>query len=314
MAYIPITAVRYGRKQGQDVLQTFIYADRYGGARVPRGVDPAVVSDFIVRHVQPTDSGGVFSKVAAALRFYERPDVLPHLKLALTGHESTDDEVRRSAFVVQSIGDLGSPDEAAQVADYLDRVLVQQPQALNAYQAIFEAFISIAPTGSPERLMERLSAAVNKAAQGQRTERGVQDYQRIAAVERNEQPRNRARWQAKTRLAQQAPDQRRNELAAIYLRQSPASSTQMEEWAARMLRAEAMQADPQPVYAIFGRVIDTVDPLKMGAQIAAFTIVRAAQAILYLQGKLSPKQEELYEKAGKGAMNFLWDDLQNHAG
>ena len=35
---------------------------------------------------------------------------------------------------------------------------------------------------------------------------------------------------------------------------------------------------------------------------AAFLIVRAGQAILYLQGKLSPRQEELYEKAAKGAM------------
>jgi hypothetical protein len=308
MATIPITAIRYNRKDGQAALSTFIFGGRYGGIRVPRGVDPALVSDFIQQNVQPNAPPDVFSKVAPLIRFYERPDVLPRLKLALTGHESSIDDLLRSALVLQSIGDLGTPDEAALAADYVDRVLVPQPLALNAYQQLFEALIACAPAGSPQRLMDRLNATVNEAAQAQRSERAVQDYQRIASVQRNDQPRFRGRWDAKSRLAKQPQDQRRTELVAIYLRQSPFASTQMEEWAARMLRFEVMQGDPQPVYAIFGRVIDTVDPQKMGAQIANFTIVRAAQAILYLQGKLTPRQDETYEKAGKGGMNFLWDD------
>jgi len=309
MAYIPITAVRYNRKQGQAVLETFIFGGRYGGIRVPRGIDPALVSEFIEQRVAPDAGPEAFSKTAALLRFYERPDVLPHLKLALTQRESSLEDALRSAFVIQSIGDLGSSEEAAQAAAYVDHVLVPLPPALNAFQVLFESLIAVAPAGSPQQLMERLAIAVNDAFQAQRTERGVQDYQRIASVQRNDMPKLRARWEAKSRLAQQAPAQRRMELVAIYLRRSPVSSTQMEEWAARMLRAEAMQGDPEPVYAAFGRVLDTIDPQKMGPRIAGFIIARAAQAILYLQGKLTPRQEELYEKAEKGAMNFLWDDL-----
>jgi hypothetical protein len=308
MAYIPITAVRYNRKGAQTVLETFVFAGRYGGIRVPRGVDPPQVSDFIQQRVQATASADVYSKIPPLIRFYERPDVLPHLKLALSGHESTIDDISRSAFVLQSIGDLGTPDEAALAADYVDRVLVPQPLALNAYQQLFEALIANAPAGSPQRLIDRLNAVVAEAGQGPSTQRAVQDYQRIASVQRNDQPRFRARWDAKSRLAKQTPDQRRVELVAIYLRQSPFASTQMEEWAARMLRAEVMQGDPQPVYAVFGRVIDTVDPQKLGPQNASFIIARAAQAIIYLQGKLTARQEDAYDKSNQAAMNFLWDD------
>ncbi|MGO4880135.1 MAG: hypothetical protein ACLP59_04860 [Bryobacteraceae bacterium] len=309
MAYIPITAVRYNRKLGKDVLQTFLFGGRYGGIRVPRGVPPELVSEFIGEQVQPDTPPPVYSKVAAVLRFYERPDVLPHLKLALTGKAANLDDVLRAAFVIQSIGDLGTPAEGAQAAAYLDSVLVPQPLALNAFSVLFEALIAVAPAGSPQHLVERLGVVVYQAEQNQRTERGVQDYQRIASVQRNDRPRYQIRWDAKSRLARQAPAERRAELLKIYLRQSPLSDTQMEEWAARMLRAEAMHGDPQPVYAAFGQALDAADPKKMGPQRATFEIVRAAQAILYLQGKLSSRQEDLYDAAGKTAMNFLWDDL-----
>ena len=309
MAYIPITAVRYNRKQGLDVLQSFLFDGRYGGIRVPRGVPPDVVSEFVGQRLQPDSPPAVYSKTAAVLRFYERPDVLPRLMLALTGRAASLDDVLRSAFVIQSIGDLGTPDEAAQAAAYLDRVLVPQPLALNAFSVLFEALIAVAPAGSPRGLIDRLTDAIAQAARSQGTERGMQDYQRIVSIQRNDQPRNQHRWAAKGRLARQTPAERRAELLKIYLRESPFSDTQMEEWAARMLRAEAIQHDPEPVYAAFAQALEAVDPKRIGSQRARFEIVRAAQAIIYLQGKLSPRQEDLYEAAGKGAANFLWDDL-----
>ena len=313
MAYIPITTVRYTRKAGRDVLETFLFGGRYGGVRVPRGVPPEVVSEFIIERVQPDSPPDVYSRVAATVRFYERPDVLPHLRLALTGAAASLDDVLRSAFVIESIGDLGTADEAAHAAAYVDGVLVPQPLALNAFSVLFEALIAVAPAGSPQRLIDRLAAAVRQAAQNQGTERGIQDYQRIASVQRNDQPRYRNRWEAKSRLAKQTPDERRAELVKIYLRESAVSDTQLEDWAARMLRTEAMQADPQPVYTAFAQALDAADPNKIGPQRARFEIVRAAQAILYLQGKLTGRQEDLLEKAGPGAANFLWDDLP-HAG
>jgi hypothetical protein len=313
MPYIQITAVRYTRKQGLDVLQTFLLGGRYGGIRVPRGVPPDVVSEFIEQRVKPDSPPDVYSRVAAVLRFYERADVLPHLKLALTGEAATLDDVLRSAFVIQSIGDLGSPDEAAQAAAYLDQVLVPQPLALNAFSVLFEALIALAPAGSPGALIDRLADTVDQAAQNQRTERGIQDYQRIASIQRNDQPKYQNRWVAKNRLARQAPADRRAELVKIYLKESPYSDTQMEEWAGRMLRAEAMHVDPAPVYAAFGQALEAVDPRKIGPQRARLEIVRATQAIVYLQGKLTPRQQDLYEKAGPGVANFLWDDLPQAA-
>ena len=81
-------------------------------------------------------------------------------------------------------------------------------------------------------------------------------------------------------------------------------------WAGRMLRHQAMTHDPESIYKLFGREIETADPEKIGKDPLTDTIVsRAAQAILYLQGKLTKSQRILYEKTELGAMNFLWDDL-----
>jgi len=71
-----------------------------------------------------------------------------------------------------------------------------------------------------------------------------------------------------------------------------------------------MEIDPSPVYEAFATEIAKTDPGKVGKDDMTDTIVsRATQAILYLQGKLTKNQRELYEKTKLGAMNFLWDDF-----
>ena len=54
---------------------------------------------------------------------------------------------------------------------------------------------------------------------------------------------------------------------------------------------------------------DAADQKPPSPEKRDFVVVRAAQAILYLQGELSKRHQELYRNAKTRAANFLWDDM-----
>ncbi len=306
-----MTLVRYTEQQSRELLQSYIFAGKYGPLRAPRGIEPELVSQFIREKLQPSSSADAYASVLELIRFYERADVLPHIRLALTGHEADATDLLRSAYALQAVGDLGSPENAAQAADYFDRVLVPHPAlAARIYPALFDTLVALAPSGSPAQLAQRLAREVEKLAPGQHaSEANMMAYDELAAVQRNNLPRTRILVETKKKLAAQPQHVRRAELVRIYLGLA-AGGTMLGTWAARLLRKEAMDGDPEPVYAEFARGIDSIDTKTMGKERASFIIVRAAQAILYLQGTLSSLHRRVYEEAGGGGgMNFLWYDL-----
>jgi hypothetical protein len=311
MANIPITVVRYDEKGGRAELERFIFGGMYGGPRVPRGVSPELVSEFVQEKLLPDSSPDAYQRTAEVIRFYERADVAPHLRLALAAREKDERDVRRSAFAIQGVADLGPPQDLTRVAQYFDSVLVPHAAVRDLFPLLLETLITLASVGSPDKLRQKLHAEVERAAQSQdSSEAAMMAFDKLSAVERNDLPRAVGAMDTRRRLLAVAPAQRRNELVLLYLGQSPHSTDLMETWAGRLLRREAMESDTEPVCAAFSRAIELADPAKLGEPRAGFIICRSAQAILYLGGKLTPRYRELYQQSKElGAMNFLWDDL-----
>ena len=54
--------------------------------------------------------------------------------------------------------------------------------------------------------------------------------------------------------------------------------------------------------------IDDAVAGKASKSVKDFTIHRAAQAIIYLQGQLTPAQEASYRAADSSQQNVLWDE------
>jgi len=75
-----------------------------------------------------------------------------------------------------------------------------------------------------------------------------------------------------------------------------------------MLRHEAMYSDSEPVWRHFGQALDPLDAEALGVAQFQDIALRAGQAILYLQGELSPSQLAVFQMAQNGSRNFLWDD------
>src|SRR5260370_35428670 len=172
MAAIPITRVRHTEEESRTLLTIFVFEGRYGGSRAPRGIEPDFVSRFIRERLEPGSPPGAYAAVLELLRFYERADVLPHLRRALTGNEASGADLVRSAHVLQAIGDLGTRDEAAQAADYFDRILAPHRElSARLYPVFLDTIVALAPAGSPTRLLQRLAADLQTLEPGRRATR-----------------------------------------------------------------------------------------------------------------------------------------------
>ena len=93
-----------------------------------------------------------------------------------------------------------------------------------------------------------------------------------------------------------------------WLGASPFSSPYLVTWSARMLRLEALEADPEPIRIEFSRFLDAHMPDPRQGRPPSAKFVRAAHAILYLQGELSASQRAAYKSGQALSMDFLWDD------
>ena len=310
MQLIQITLVRFDDERARHLLDNYVFGGWYSPSRAPRGISPELVALFLQEELQPDSPPEAYGRAVELLQFYERADLLPHLRAGLKRQPESGADLLRAAHILQSIGDLGTPQETAPSAAYLDAALVPSPlMTPEMYPVILETLIALAPAGSTAQLARRLAGEVAKAAPEQKA--GVQQmfrHDKLRAVQRNDLPRADRAIALKTRLAAQPAEARRAELVGLYLGTVPAGGLQLAVWAARMLRYEAMYSDSEPVWRQFRQALDSLDAGALGEAQFNDIALRAGQAILYLHGELSPRQLAVFGMAQNGSRNFLWDD------
>jgi hypothetical protein len=312
MTDLRITTVRYNEDQARQTLKTFLFGGYRVSPRVPRGIEPDLVSEIIQEELKPDSPPDAYRKAVETLRFYEQNKCLDHLRRVLTGAEKDRPDLLRSAYAIQAVGEVGARPKADEAAAYFNDRLAKHSATMDSTDELLETLVVLAPSGSTTKLAARIAEEIRirKTAEN-RDEKGMRAYQTVAAIQRLKLPRAQAAIDAKIKLTPMPPPDRRADLLAMYLGRSPVSDELMMTWAARLLRREAMEADAEGVRAAFAAEIDKVDPKKVGEDPAADTVVsRCAQAVVYLGGRLSKPQRELNQKVRLGAMNFLWDDLK----
>jgi hypothetical protein len=308
MANFPITLVRHNEEQSRQLLSAFVFGGRYGGFRVPRGVSPDFVSKFIRKELSPDSPPDAYARTLQVLRYYECSDVLPHLGQILNGREKDATDVLRSAYVLQAMGDLGSPQDRSQAGVYFDEFLVAHASLAPAlYQILCETLIVLAPAVSTAKLRNRLTTEVRALTPQQGAgEAALMQYDKLAAVQRNDLPSAVFAVEVKNGLVGLTGELRNIQLVRTYLGLAPGGEP-LESWAARALRKEAMNDDPDQVRAAFASELDNINVPTVSESRAKFIVVRAAQAIIYFGGTLTAAQSQFYEKSLPGAANFLWD-------
>lgn len=298
---IPITLVRYQSRDANLALERFVHGGRYSGRRPPRGIDPEYVSYWIRENVKADCAPGAMMRVVDLLRFYERKDVLDHVSRFLTRQETDERSFRRSLYVVQAIGEVGTAEQAAFAVRYFNEFLLPLPFALEFFQLTLET-------------AEAVAIAVDMTAIGRRLQAGLasaqdQLWRKYSDYNRNNLPAAMHTIEAKRRLLQMAPVQRLQELLVIYMGGSDVSSASMEIWAGRLLREYAIQGGQQAIIGAFTQIFDNAAKSQMPKPRKDFLLYRAGNAILYLQGKFSFAHEALFDELKEGPENFLADDL-----
>ena len=307
----PITLVRCTPEEGKRRLRSYVFGGMHAGRRPPRGISREALPEMLEENLQPNTSAEALMRILDTALFYESVEILPLIRARLNAREATADDVERSAWCLQMFGELGSREEAGQAAEYFDRVLVPHDGARRNLSLLLETLPTFAPHGSLDRLCQRIGFEIQAAAQtpDPRDPENAK-LERLRDLMCGPAPIAVALLQARSRLWRTPPEQRRLELVGIYLGESPLSDGVTQVWAARMLRAEAREADPAPVLALFGQALDAADPEQMDPDRANFIAHRSAQAILYLGGRLKAAQRMRYEAIENGPRNFLWDDTE----
>jgi len=287
-------------------LRGYIYGGMYGPSRMPRGIEPTLVSEFILKNVRAKDSHEVFSALLDVLRFYERLDVLPHLALMLTRTETDAPSISRSCYILQALADLGGPDQVKDAAAYFDAQIVPHPFANKLYALLCSTACALVPATDLAKLSARLDKDVKAASANVVTDDDVRRRETLLSIQRRDLAVAQATSATKTKLAAAKPEDRRPQLVQLYIKRGPIATAYIEVWSARQLRRDVITGNAPPVLRALSDALDPlIQPAKEPAN--AFSIARLSQAILYLGGQLTPPQETAYKKAQGGA-NFLWDD------
>lgn len=308
-----ITLVRHNQSEGNELLDAFIFGGDFGGFRVPRGIDPAHVSEFVRERVKPTSGPSTFSRTLEVLRFYERSDVVPGLTAENLLRPPTDmKEFKRQAYACQMVGDLMDAASVARAADHYERFLVKSSWAVEHSKLMLSTLVVLAPSGSIDGFATRVRTEVARLAPRQADdEKSMMAFDKIEAIERNDIPRTNRLIAAKKKLAPKLVPEALPDLVKTYLSKDVVSDSYLQVWAARRIRADAIATSPKPAHAAFAKHIDEVPLEEAGNPPHVARICASARATVYLAGDLTDPRIEKYKVAREKQppIEFLWDDL-----
>lgn len=312
---IPLTIVRWPRKQAIEKLDAFVLGGRFAGRRPPRGIDPDAAAEWVRLKIKPDASTSAMFRVVDLVRFYELSAIIPHVAAMLQRNESDSRSFGVAACILQVLGEVGNGDQLRFGANYYNEYLVPNPQSIEQLSLMLETAEALGALIDLEPLNVGLQAAIVSAAKVPDLDgpAGIR-YRSLSDQQRLKLPRTVMVVQAKRRLLSADPIQRLPELIKIYLGESDLSGTSLDVWSARLIRAHMRQegSNREIVYNAFNQIIDGTLRSKLPKPRAEFLIHRSAQALMYLGGKLTEPQEAAYQKIRSGPENFLWDDLTEH--
>lgn len=307
-----ITTVRHGPEKARQLLADHVFGGKYKLPRVPRGIDRAFVSKFITESIKPDSPRDAYFKTLDVVRFYERPDVVPHLLAALNRREAEFVDLMRSLGAIQAAGDVGAPEQGATAAAYLDAAIIPHAKAETVYPTIGETLVVLAPSGSPAGFRKRIEREIQIREPLQNdSEEAMMAFDKVVEVRDQTLAGAEAASAGKKGLLAKKPPERAPDLVAIYLGKHALAGRYMSTWAARRIRFDAAEIGFDTHKALFAKAVDAIDPEAEPNPETDLVLVRAVQAIIYFQQAPTIAHLERYAKAkNRGAihMNFLWDD------
>jgi len=304
-----ITTIRLSEKEGREALEKFIFGGHYGPSRVPRGIDPRVVSNFLKEKFKRDTEAEEFFKALEVMRFYESVDAVDHFRGMLADRVVDQESFRKHIAICQIMGDIGGPSRAEEAATHFNRNLLPHAESLSTPSLMLDTLLILAPADTVQPFQARVEAEIARLAPDQRkSEKAMMAFDRMAALERSEIPRIQRLIDFKTKLSVTPSPERRHLLVKLYLGSADISDPYLQVWGARLLRFEAMEIGPEPVRPEFIKVLDNAPDELIGKNAPTDIIfTRAARALQYFLGVMNEVQFDKWTRKKTAGLDFLDD-------
>lgn len=287
-------------------LQAYIFGGRYGLKRIPTKLNPVDVEEFIRQRLDRTKPADAFAQTRRVVDYYDLRPVLEHFEKLLTSDEKDAREFARSLECIKILADEGSEAQSRKANGYFQQ-LVKQPLAAESYGQLVETLEVMDPGADAKLLSDRMEASQKALAPKIASDREADDeYQRIEQWRNNDLPRavSDARLRRQI-LALPGAEERIAQLGRIYLGWGESDTIELTWWSARALRREAQANRTEIVIAMLRKTADEIDASTLPKEEKTPYLVRAARAIQFLQGTLTPKERRILEKANPSQVDVL---------
>lgn len=305
----PVTRVRYDESTSNDLLHAYLFGGPFSPGTPPRGISSQTIYKFLSNELKVSASSDTYLKTLALVRFYELDATLELLNRALAWSGAGTEPTDKSCYILQAAGDLGVSRAVEESAASLDTLIAQTSAFVPSIQNILDTHITLVPIHSLRTLTRRIDSEIGAAAPNQHRDlAGRLAYDKVVGIKANALPYADALAKKKVSILGLPSTQRTQDLVDVYLGQSTASGQLIETWAGRMLRREAFEGDPGPVFSALEQAMDAAEKAALPSNQLDFVVCRAADAIIYLGGSLSAHHAQLNAKVEARTANFLWDD------
>jgi hypothetical protein len=286
-------------------LESYVFGGKYGSLQLPTNLNPVDVEGFIRRRLDRTKSVDAFRRTRRLVDYYELRSVRDHFERMLTGREQNAREVGQSLQSIIILTELGDDRQNESISNYF-RHLAQTPSASEDYPELVQALEAVGTDDDARFLASEITATQKKLEERILADPEASDeYHRLNDLLNDDIPRVMADRQLRERILRiREPNARIEELCRIYLGWGENDNIELTWWSARWIRRESRAGQLQVALAALRKVEKEIDESDLPREEKEPYALRAARAIRFLGGELSPKEIKVI-KAGSGQIDVL---------
>lgn len=300
-----VTTIRLSEEEGKEALDAYVFGGSYGPRRVPRGIDPRLVTRFLLEKIESMDEQDL-GKALNVARYYETKEIAPAVVKLFNKPIEQMDEWLYQMYAVRLASDLGGAEEATKAARHFESRVVPHAKALQDPPLTLETAKVTEPRGGMAAVEKRLQQEKTTLEPNQRrSEPDMMAFDKIAAVLRNDLPRAQKVVEYKARLLGMPPAERRDTLVRVYTDNASVVDDYLRIFAARLLRKDVFEGAVLAPIAEFRAIAAGFRPEELRDNpVAASRFLRAERACRYFGGP-----DELLKRLGAGAAEVKSDDF-----
>jgi len=211
---------------------------------IPKRVDPRFADEYIRDRITSDAEPVVFRHARRFIDFYDLRPTLPHFQGFLSRQERDGPAFMRSVEVVMMLAEAGADADWKAADDYFQQQLLPNRLGRDALPVLLRCWADLGPRSASDQL-ERVFADEVSLRQKTRTRGDEAElrYQQLRSVHVNDLPRARRAVEYRRQLEQMKDDARLRLLIDNYARLDDYPPEYLNDWAARMLRRAAADAD-----------------------------------------------------------------------